>query len=102
MTYSKTRLLQIYREQMSPSFDPDSVTLIRWADRIETLSHFNVARRGWSYERAGTLADEVRELLRLWRLEMPTWVVETPQDNGTEISRHVQAPAYRQAVQLLE
>jgi hypothetical protein len=100
MTYPETRLLQIYREQMSPSFDPDAATLIRWADRIETLAHFNVARKGWTFEEAGTLADEVRELMRLWRLEMPTWVVETLQPDGTEISRHVQAPSYEQALQL--
>jgi hypothetical protein len=100
MTYPKARLLQIYREQMSPSFDPDVATLIRWADRIETLAHFNVARKGWSYEDAGTLADEVRELMFRWRQEMPTWVVETPQPDGTEISRHVQAPTYEQALQL--
>jgi hypothetical protein len=100
MTYPENRLLQIYREQMSPSLDPDPVTLIRWADRIETLACSSVARKNWTREQAGTLADEVRELMRLWRLEMPTWVVETPQPDGTEISRHVQAPTYEQALQL--
>jgi len=61
-----------------------------------------VARRGWTYEQAGTLADEVRELMRLWRDEMPTFVVEMPQPDGTVLSRHVQAPTYEQAIQLFE
>ncbi len=102
MTYPETRLRQIYREQMSPSLDPDPVTLIRWADRIETLAHFNVARRGWTYEQAGTLADEVKELLFRWRQEMPAWVIETPEPEGTVLSRHIQAPTYEQALQLAE
>jgi predicted RNase H-like HicB family nuclease len=102
MTYPENRLLQIYREQMSPSFDPDPVTLIRWADRIETLTHFNVARKGWTYEQAGTLADEVLELLLRWRQEMPAWVVETPEPGGTVLSRHVKAPTYEQALQLAD
>jgi hypothetical protein len=101
-SYPETRLLELYRQQMMPMIDPDAVTLIRWADRIETLAHFNVARKGWSYERAGTLVDEVRELLRIWRLEMPTWVVEAPQADGTEISRQIQAPTYEQAIQLFD
>lgn len=100
MTYNHKRLQQIYREQMSPSQDPDEATLIRWADRIETLSHFNVARRGWTYEQAGTLADEVHELMFRWRQEMPTWVIETPQPDGTELTRHVVAPSYTAAMQL--
>lgn len=102
MTYPQTRLLEIYREQMSPPVQPDAVTLIRWCDRIETLAHFNVARRDWTYEQAGTLVDEVQELMRLWRDELPTFVVEIPQPDGTVLSRHVQAPTYEQAVQLFE
>jgi hypothetical protein len=102
MTYPESRLRQIYREQMKPSLDPDPVTLIRWADRIETMAQFNVARKGWTYEQAGSMADEVRELVFRWRQEMPIWVVETPQPDGTEISRHVQAPTYEQALQLID
>ena len=102
MTYPETRLRQIYRDQMRPSLDPDLVTLIRWADRIETLAHFNVARRGWNYEQAGTLADEVRELLFRWRQEMPRWMIETPEPEGTVLSRQIQAPTYEQALQLAE
>jgi len=102
MTYPESRLLQIYREQMNPSRDPDTVTLIRWADRIETMAHFNVARRWWNYEQASTLADEVRELMLRWRREMTAWVVETPQPDGTEITRHVLAPTYEIAKQLSE
>lgn len=102
MTYPQTRLLEIYRQQMSPQVQPDAVTLIRWCDRIETLAHFNVARRSWTYEQAGTLVDEVNELLRLWRDELPTFVVEMPQPDGTVLSRHVQAPTYEQAIQLFE
>lgn len=102
MTYPQTRLLEIYREQMSPPVQPDSVTLIRWCDRIETLAQFNVARRSWTYEQAGTLVDEVKELMRLWRDELPTFVVEMPQPDGTVLSRHVQAPTYEQAIQLFE
>ena len=100
MTYPESRLRHIYREQMRPPIDPDEATLIRWADRIETLAHFNVARRGWTYEQAGTLADEVHELMFRWRQEMPSWVIETPQPDGTEISRHIQAPSYAAAMQL--
>lgn len=99
-SYPETRLLELYREQMSPVHPPDAVTLIRWADRIETAAHFNVARRGWSYEQAGTLVDEVNELMRLWRDELPTWVVEMPEADGTVISRHIEAPTYEQAIQL--
>ncbi len=102
MTYPETRLREIYHEQMWPLVTPDAVTLIRWCDRIETLAHFNVARRGWTYEQAGTLVDEVNELMRLWRDELPTFVVEMPQPDGTVLSRHVQAPTYEQAVQLFE
>lgn len=102
MTYPQARLLEIYREQMSPPVQPDSVTLIRWCDRIETLAQFNVARRSWTYEQAGTLVDEVKELMRLWRDELPTFVVEMPQPDGTVLSRHVQAPTYEQAIQLFE
>ena len=102
MTYPQTRLLEIYREQMSPPVQPDAVTLIRWCDRIETLAQFNVARRNWTYEQAGTLVDEVQELMRLWREELPTFVVEMPQPDGTVLSRHVQAPTYEQAIQLFE
>lgn len=92
--------MQIYREQMSPPIEPDPVTLLRWCDRIETLAHFNVARKDWSYEQAGSLVDEVRELAELWRSELPTWVVEQPCDDGTILSRHIQAPTYEQAIQL--
>jgi hypothetical protein len=102
MTYPQTRLLEIYREQMSPPVLPDAVTLIKWCDRIETLAQFNVARRSWTYEQAGTLVDEVNELMRLWRDELPTFVVEMPQPDGTVLSRHVQAPTYEQAIQLFE
>lgn len=102
MTYPETRLREIYHQQMSPPVVPDAVTLIRWCDRIETLAHFNVARRSWTYEQAGTLVDEVQELLRLWRDELPTFVVEMPQPDGTVLSRHVQAPTYEQAIQLFE
>lgn len=102
MTYPETRLREIYREQMSPPVMPDAVTLIRWCDRIETLAQFNVARRSWTYEQAGTLVDEVQELMRLWRDELPTFVVEMPQPDGTVLSRHVQAPTYEQAIQLFE
>jgi hypothetical protein len=102
MTYPQNRLREIYREQMSPPVTPDVVTLIRWCNRIETLAQFNVARRSWTYEQAGTLVDEVNELMRLWRDEMPTFVVEIPQPDGTVLSRHVQAPTYEQAIQLFE
>ncbi len=102
MTYPLNRLREIYKEQMSPPVAPDAVTLIRWCDRIETLAQFNVARRSWTYEQAGTLVDEVSELMRLWRDEMPTFVVEIPQPDGTVLSRHIQAPTYEQAVQLFE
>jgi hypothetical protein len=102
MTYPLNRLREIYKEQMSPLVTPDAVTLIRWCDRIETLAQFNVARRSWTYEQAGTLVDEVKELMRLWRYEMPTFVVEMPQPDGTVLSRHVQAPTYEQAIQLFE
>ena len=99
-SYPESRLLEIYREQMAPVHPPDVVTLIRWADRIETAAQFNVARRGWSYERAGTLVDEVNELMRLWRSELPTWVVEMPCDDGMIHSRYIEAPTYEQAIQL--
>lgn len=102
MTYPETRLREIYREQMSRLAQPDAVTLIRWCDRIETMAQFNVARRSWTYEQAGTLVDEVQELMRLWRDELPTFVVEMPQPDGTVLSRHVQAPTYEQAIQLFE
>jgi hypothetical protein len=102
MTHPLNRLREIYKEQMSPPVAPDAVTLIRWCDRIETLAHFNIARRSWTYEQAGTLVDEVNELMRLWRDEMPTFVVEMPQPDGTVLSRHVQAPTYEQAIQLFE
>ena len=102
ISYPHSKLLDIHRQYMHPSMDPDTVTLIRWADRIETFAHFQVARHGWSYDQAGSLADEVAELMRLWRDEMPTWVVETPCDDGTVLSRHVQAPTYEQAIQLLD
>ena len=99
-SYPESRLLEIYCEQMKPATTPDVVTLIRWADRIETAAHFNVARRGWGYEQAGTLVDEVNELMRLWRSELPTWVVEMPQEDGTVLSRHIEAPTCEQAIQL--
>jgi hypothetical protein len=102
MTYPETRLREIYREQMSRLAQPDAVTLIRWCDRIETMAQFNVARRSWTYEQAGVLVDEVKELVRLWRDELPTFVVEMPQSDGTVLSRHVQAPTYEQAIQLFE
>ena len=102
MTYPQARLLEIYSQQMSPQVQPDTVTLIRWCDRIETMAHFNVARRDWTYEQAGTLVDEVNELMRLWRDELPTFVVEMPQPDGTVLSRHVKAPTYEQAIQLFE
>lgn len=100
-TYPQSRLIELYREQTANP-DVDTVTLIRWADRIETAAQFNVARRGWTYEQAGTLADEVRELMRLWREEMPDWVIEYPVADGTVISRHIQAPTYEQAHQLID
>lgn len=99
-SYPESRLFEIYRELMKPIYQPDVVTLIRWADRIETAASFNVARRGWDCERAGTLVDEVNELMRLWRSELPTWVVEMPQEDGTVLSRHIEAPTYEQAIQL--
>jgi hypothetical protein len=99
-SYPEARLLEIYREQMAPLQRPDAVTLIRWADRIETAAQFNVARRSWSYEQAGSLVDEVNEPMRLWRSELPTWVVELPQDDGIVVSRHIEAPTYEQAIQL--
>ena len=99
-TYPETRLMELYREQMSPTVDPGTVALIRWCDRIETLAQFNVARRGWTGEQAWAMVDEVRELMRLWREELPTWVVEQPCADGTALSRHIQAPTYEQAIQL--
>lgn len=102
ISYPHARLLDIYRQHMFPAVDPDVVTLMRWADRIETLARFQVAQRDWTHEQAGTLIDEVDELMRLWRDEMPTWVVETPFDDGTVLSRHMQAPTYEQAIQLFD
>lgn len=99
-SYPESRLLEIYREQMSPTVNPATVALIRWCDRIETLAQFNVARRGWTGEQAWAMVDEVRELMRLWRSELPTWVVEMPQEDGTVLSRHIEAPTYEQAIQL--
>lgn len=100
MTYPESRLLDLYREHMRPSIDPGLVVLVRWAERIETLAHFQVAHRDWSYEQAGTLADEVRELLVRLREDWPAWVVETPEPDGTELSRHIKAPTYELALQL--
>jgi hypothetical protein len=100
--YPQARLIELYRQQMQPFMDPDAVTLLRWCDRVETLAHFNVARKGWSYEQAGTLIDEVRELTMRWREELPTWVVELPAEDGTVLSRHIQAPTYQQAIQLFD
>jgi hypothetical protein len=101
-TYPQSRLLDIYRQHMRPAVDPDAVTLIRWADRIDTLAQLRVSHRDWTREEAGSLVDEVNELMRLWRDEMPTWVVETPCNDGTVLSRHTQAPTYEQAVQLFD
>lgn len=99
-SYPQSRLLDIYCQQMSPPFHPDAVTLIRWADRIQTLADFAIAQRGWSREQAGMLVDEVLELMQMWRDEMPDWVIEVPQPDGTVLSRHIQAPTYEQALQL--
>lgn len=93
-------LLAIYREQMSPLVDPCDVTLIRWCERIEVMAEFNVNRRGWSIDQAADLVASVQLALVWWRLEMPTWVVEQPCHDGTELTRHVKAPTYEQALQL--
>lgn len=100
ISYPAQRLLKLYQEHMHPPTDPSEVVLIRWAERIETFGHFLVARKDWTCEHAGTLVDEVKELLFRWRSEMPTWVIETPQPDGTEITRHVVAPSYTAAMQL--
>ena len=102
MTYPHARLLDLYREHMRPAADPDIVTLVRWAERAETMAHFQVARRGWSYEQAGALVEEVRELLIRLREDWPVWVVETPQPDGTELSQHVKAPSYELAQQFID
>lgn len=102
MSYPNSRLLEIYREHMRPAADPDLVTLVRWAERIETFTHFQVARNGWSCEQAGSLADEVRELLVQLREDWPVWVVETPQPDGTELSQHIKAPTFELAHQFID
>lgn len=102
MSYSESRLTDLYVEHMRPAAEPDIATLLRWSERIETFSQFQIARRGWSFEQAGTLADEVRELLVQMRQDWPVWVVETPQPDGTEISQHIKAPTYEIAQQLID
>jgi hypothetical protein len=102
MTYPESRLTDLYVEHMRPAAEPDMVTLMRWAERIETFSHFLVARRDWGYEQAGALVDEVRELLVQLREDWPVWVVETPQPDGTELSQHIKAPSYEMAQQLID
>jgi hypothetical protein len=84
MTFPESRLTHLYVEHMRPAAEPDLVTLVRWAERIETFSHFLVARRGWSYEQAGTLADEVRELLVRLRQWWPVWLID---------DQHIKAPS---------
>lgn len=102
MTYPESRLTDLYVEHMRPSAEPDIVTLVRWAERIDSFTHFQVARRGWTFEAAGTLADEVRELLVQMRQDWPVWVVETPQPDGTELSQHIKAPTYELAQQFID
>ncbi len=102
MSFPEFRLIALYVEHMRPAAEPDIVTLVRWAERIETMAHFQVAQRGWSYEQAGSLVDEVRELLVQLREPWPAWVVETPEPNGTELSRHIKAPTYQLALQLAD
>lgn len=102
MNYPEARLLDIYCEHMRPAAEPDIVTLVRWAERVEALAQFQVAQRGWSYEQAGTLADEVRELLIQLRQDWPVWVVEMPQPDGTELSQHIKAPSYELAQQFID
>lgn len=100
MSYPESRLIDLYVEHMRPAAEPDIITLVRWAERINTLANFQVARRGWTFEQAGTLVDEVRELLLQMRENWPVWVVETPQADGTELSQHIKAPSYEIAQQL--
>jgi hypothetical protein len=102
MSYPESRLIDLYVEHMRPSAKPDIVTLVRWAERIEAMAQFQVAHRGWSYEQAGSLADEVRELLVQLREPWQAWVVETPLPDGTELSRHIKAPTYQLALQLAD
>lgn len=101
-SYPAQRLLNLYQEHMNPPVAPCEVVLLRWADRIETFGEFLTARKDWSREQAGTLVDEVRELLLRWRQEMPAWVVETPEPGGTVLSRQILAPTYEQALQLAD
>lgn len=102
ISYPAQRLLKLYQEHMHPPADPSEVVLIRWAERVETFGCFLVARKDWTYEQAGTLVDEVKELLFRWRQEMTPWVVETPEADGTVLSRQILAPTYQQALQLAD
>lgn len=101
-SYPAQRLIDLYQGHMSPPAAPSEVVLIRWAERIETFGHFLVARKDWTHEQAGTLVDEVKELLFRWRQEMPAWIVETPESDGTVLSRRILAPTYEQALQLAD
>lgn len=98
MTYALNRLKQLYIE-LGPNAGDDTASLLRWCQRIETYAAYLVAQDGWTFEQAGTLADEVRELFDQWQQDWVTWVVETDQPDGTVITRQVPAPTYELALQ---
>jgi hypothetical protein len=98
MTYALNRLLQLYVD-LGPEGSNDPASLVRWCQRIETYGGFKVAQDGWTFEQAGTLADEVRELFDQWKQDWVTWVVETTQPDGTVITRQIPAPTYELALQ---
>lgn len=88
--------------QVADAESPDDMaSMVRWCERIETFGMVQVARKGWTFERARALSNLVRNLYSEWRDEWVTWVVETPQPDGTVITRQVLAPTYELALQFV-
>lgn len=100
MTDPRSQLLEIYREQMFPFAEPSDAALIRWCERIELLADLRISWFRWSSDRAQVLVGTVHGLFDQWRATMPTWVVERACQDGTELTRHIQAPTYELAQQL--
>lgn len=99
MSKSLDLIRRLHAELVDPGSPDDLASLVRWCERIETFMAFRVARDGLLFVQAGALADTIRFLYQQWRDEWAVWVVETPQPDGTVITRQVPAPTYELALQ---